>query len=114
MTAEVVVCQPMGCLTDTKGNKIAGFDSIDKKQVNKDKLSSCYNYNNRANTEAINCSPSILPCDGCLLGVSTIPSLFASTLSEERTGSIFRLTEFVPDVAKVMEGKKMCWLYQKV
>jgi mediator of RNA polymerase II transcription subunit 12 len=35
VTAEVVVCQPMGCLTDTKGNKIAGFDSIDKKQVNK-------------------------------------------------------------------------------
>jgi len=28
----------MGCLTDTKGNKIAGFDSIDKKQVNKGKL----------------------------------------------------------------------------
>jgi hypothetical protein len=38
VTAEVVVCQPMGCLTDTKGNKIAGFDSIDKKQVNKEKL----------------------------------------------------------------------------
>jgi mediator of RNA polymerase II transcription subunit 12 len=35
VTAEVVVCQPMGCLTDTKGNKIAGFDSIDKKQVSK-------------------------------------------------------------------------------
>jgi hypothetical protein len=35
VTAEVVVCQPMGCLTDTKGNKIAGFDSIDKKQVHK-------------------------------------------------------------------------------
>lgn len=39
VTAEVVVCQPMGCLTDTKGNKIAGFDSIDKKQVSKEKLS---------------------------------------------------------------------------
>jgi len=38
VTAEVVVCQPMGCLTDTKGNKIAGFDSIDKKQVNNEKL----------------------------------------------------------------------------
>lgn len=38
VTAEVVVCQPMGCLTDTKGNKIAGFDSIDKKQVNIEKL----------------------------------------------------------------------------
>jgi mediator of RNA polymerase II transcription subunit 12 len=35
VTAEVVVCQPMGCLSDTKGNKIAGFDSIDKKQVSK-------------------------------------------------------------------------------
>lgn len=30
---EVVTVQPVGCLTDTKGNKIAGFDSIDKKQV---------------------------------------------------------------------------------
>jgi CTP synthase (UTP-ammonia lyase) len=38
VTAEVVVCQPMGCLTDTKGNKIAGFDSIDKKQVNREEL----------------------------------------------------------------------------
>lgn len=30
---EVVTVQPVGCLTDTKGNKITGFDSIDKKQV---------------------------------------------------------------------------------
>lgn len=29
---EVVTVQPIGCLTDTKGNKITGFDSIDKKQ----------------------------------------------------------------------------------
>ncbi|XP_046392614.1 mediator of RNA polymerase II transcription subunit 12-like protein isoform X2 [Ischnura elegans] len=31
-TREVVACEPVGLLTDTKGNKIAGFDSIDKKQ----------------------------------------------------------------------------------
>lgn len=30
---EVIACEPVGCLTDTKGNKIAGFDSIDKKQA---------------------------------------------------------------------------------
>ncbi|XP_054168464.1 mediator of RNA polymerase II transcription subunit 12-like protein isoform X2 [Oppia nitens] len=29
---EVIICEPMGSLIDTKGNKIAGFDSIDKKQ----------------------------------------------------------------------------------
>lgn len=29
---EVIACEPMGSLIDTKGNKIAGFDSIDKKQ----------------------------------------------------------------------------------
>ncbi|GAB6019774.1 hypothetical protein CHUAL_001322 [Chamberlinius hualienensis] len=29
---EVIVCEPMGSLIDTKGNKIAGFDSIGKKQ----------------------------------------------------------------------------------
>lgn len=34
LTMEVITCEPVGCLTDTKGNKIAGFDSIDKKQVN--------------------------------------------------------------------------------
>lgn len=33
LTMEVITCEPVGCLTDTKGNKIAGFDSIDKKQV---------------------------------------------------------------------------------
>ena len=32
ITMEVITCEPVGCLTDTKGNKIAGFDSIDKKQ----------------------------------------------------------------------------------
>ncbi|XP_032668438.1 mediator of RNA polymerase II transcription subunit 12 isoform X2 [Odontomachus brunneus] len=32
LTMEVIACEPVGCLTDTKGNKIAGFDSIDKKQ----------------------------------------------------------------------------------
>ncbi|XP_014477352.1 PREDICTED: mediator of RNA polymerase II transcription subunit 12 [Dinoponera quadriceps] len=32
LTMEVITCEPVGCLTDTKGNKIAGFDSIDKKQ----------------------------------------------------------------------------------
>uniref|UniRef100_A0A2R5LGN9 Putative thyroid hormone receptor-associated protein complex subunit n=1 Tax=Ornithodoros turicata TaxID=34597 RepID=A0A2R5LGN9_9ACAR len=30
--SEVITCEPMGSLIDTKGNKIAGFDSIDKKQ----------------------------------------------------------------------------------
>ncbi|KAF7490413.1 Mediator of RNA polymerase II transcription subunit 12-like protein [Sarcoptes scabiei] len=30
--AEVIACEAMGSLVDTKGNKIAGFDSIDKKQ----------------------------------------------------------------------------------
>lgn len=29
---EVITCEPMGSLIDTKGNKIQGFDSIDKKQ----------------------------------------------------------------------------------
>ncbi|RWS30264.1 mediator of RNA polymerase II transcription subunit 12-like protein, partial [Leptotrombidium deliense] len=29
---EVITCEAMGSLIDTKGNKIAGFDSIDKKQ----------------------------------------------------------------------------------
>lgn len=33
ITSEIIACEPVGCLTDTKGNKIAGFDSIDKKQV---------------------------------------------------------------------------------
>ncbi|KAG4072103.1 hypothetical protein HA402_015602 [Bradysia odoriphaga] len=30
-TCEVIACESAGCLTDTKGNKISGFDSIDKK-----------------------------------------------------------------------------------
>ncbi|KAM3835504.1 LOW QUALITY PROTEIN: mediator of RNA polymerase II transcription subunit 12-like protein [Vipera latastei] len=29
---DLIACEPMGSLIDTKGNKIAGFDSIDKKQ----------------------------------------------------------------------------------
>ncbi|KAI5712973.1 hypothetical protein M8J75_012739 [Diaphorina citri] len=29
---EVITTEPIGCLTDTKGNKIQGFDSFDKKQ----------------------------------------------------------------------------------
>ncbi|XP_077204785.1 mediator of RNA polymerase II transcription subunit 12-like protein isoform X2 [Paroedura picta] len=29
---DIIACEPMGSLIDTKGNKIAGFDSIDKKQ----------------------------------------------------------------------------------
>lgn len=32
LQADVIACEPMGSLVDTKGNKIAGFDSIDKKQ----------------------------------------------------------------------------------
>ena len=32
-TCDVVTVEHMGSLIDTKGNKIAGFDSIDKKQV---------------------------------------------------------------------------------
>lgn len=31
-TVEVLTCEPMGSLIDTKGNKITGFDPIDKKQ----------------------------------------------------------------------------------
>lgn len=38
---EVVTVQPVGCLTDTKGNKIAGFDSIEKKQVCSDVFLRC-------------------------------------------------------------------------
>lgn len=30
---QVIACESAGCLTDTKGNKISGFDSIDKKPV---------------------------------------------------------------------------------
>lgn len=30
---EIIACEPMGCITDTKGNKITGFDSLDKKHV---------------------------------------------------------------------------------
>lgn len=30
---KVIACEPVGCSTDTKGNKITGFDNIDKKQV---------------------------------------------------------------------------------
>lgn len=33
LTCEVIACESAGCLTDTKGNKISGFDSIDKKPV---------------------------------------------------------------------------------
>uniref|UniRef100_A0A8U7MLX7 Mediator complex subunit 12L n=1 Tax=Corvus moneduloides TaxID=1196302 RepID=A0A8U7MLX7_CORMO len=32
LTCDIVACEPVGSLIDTKGNKIAGFDSIDKKQ----------------------------------------------------------------------------------
>ncbi|KAJ8669737.1 hypothetical protein QAD02_000996 [Eretmocerus hayati] len=32
VTLEVITCEQVGCITDTKGNKIAGFNSIDKKQ----------------------------------------------------------------------------------
>lgn len=34
-TCEVIACESAGCLTDTKGNKISGFDSIDKKPVSR-------------------------------------------------------------------------------
>lgn len=30
---DVITCEQVGCITDTKGNKITGFSSIDKKQV---------------------------------------------------------------------------------
>lgn len=33
-TRDVITCEPQGSLIDTKGNKIAGFDSIFKKEVN--------------------------------------------------------------------------------
>lgn len=36
-TLEVIACESAGCLTDTKGNKISGFDSIDKKPVSSPK-----------------------------------------------------------------------------
>lgn len=42
---EVVTVQPVGCLTDTKGNKIAGFDSIDKKQVSPAKITLSNSFN---------------------------------------------------------------------
>ncbi|XP_039245890.1 mediator of RNA polymerase II transcription subunit 12-like protein isoform X2 [Pipra filicauda] len=32
LTCDIVACEPTGSLIDTKGNKVAGFDSIDKKQ----------------------------------------------------------------------------------
>lgn len=32
-TRDVITCEPQGSLIDTKGNKIAGFDSIFKKEV---------------------------------------------------------------------------------
>ncbi len=31
--AEVIICDQHGSLVDTKGHKISGFDSIDRKQV---------------------------------------------------------------------------------
>lgn len=33
VTMEVVTCEQVGSITDTKGNKITGFNSIDKKQA---------------------------------------------------------------------------------
>ncbi|KAJ7420375.1 hypothetical protein WISP_48895 [Willisornis vidua] len=33
LACDMVACEPMGSLIDTKGNKIVGFDSIDKKQA---------------------------------------------------------------------------------
>ncbi|NXL98144.1 MD12L protein, partial [Tyrannus savana] len=33
LTCDIVACEPTGSLIDTKGNKVAGFDSIDKKQA---------------------------------------------------------------------------------
>lgn len=32
-TRDVITCEPQGSLIDTKGNKIAGFDSIFKKEA---------------------------------------------------------------------------------
>lgn len=32
-TRDVITCEPQGSLIDTKGNKIAGFDSLFKKEV---------------------------------------------------------------------------------
>ena len=40
-TCDVITCEPMGSLIDTKGNKIAGFDSIDKKQA---RVNVCFLY----------------------------------------------------------------------
>lgn len=36
LTCDILACEPTGSLIDTKGNKIAGFDSIDKKQARAD------------------------------------------------------------------------------
>ena len=33
--AEIITCDQHGSLVDTKGHKISGFDSIDKKQVSR-------------------------------------------------------------------------------
>lgn len=38
-TRDVITCEPQGSLIDTKGNKIAGFDSIFKKEVSEAFLS---------------------------------------------------------------------------
>lgn len=38
-TRDVITCEPQGSLIDTKGNKIAGFDSIFKKEVSEALLS---------------------------------------------------------------------------
>lgn len=43
-TCDVITCEPMGSLIDTKGNKIAGFDSIDKKQARVNVFSHIYIY----------------------------------------------------------------------
>lgn len=34
-TRDVITCEPQGSLIDTKGNKIAGFDSIFKKEASR-------------------------------------------------------------------------------
>lgn len=42
-TCEVIACEPVGCTTDTKGNKISGFDSLEGLHVSVLKISIALN-----------------------------------------------------------------------
>jgi hypothetical protein len=106
VTAEVVVCQPMGCLTDTKGNKIAGFDSIDKKQVSQGKLIFHQQLLVTTVKPWIYFPSGILLYDDSLLDVYIMHCSFVLTISEECCVSIFGLIEFGSG------RKKLCGLFR--